>query len=396
MVSKHRFRLKGENAEKLVQELAAKSFLVDWCFPSPKLPDGKELCDLLVVFDDVAIIWQIKDLQLDQNGRYRKAEVEKNMRQLIGARRHLCALKRPLVLHNPRRIREECDAGAIKRVFLISVLMGEGESILPFVDETKKRTIHVFTRAFVELVLGELDTISDFVTYLIRKEEFLRANKSIIISGGEEELLANYLLDNRSFHRLAKADAIYLEGGAWEHLQGLPEYRARNDADQISCVWDEIINRAHEGSCRYERVARELARPTRFERRFLSKVFIEAGMVAHRDVGNDLYRRILSTEGTTYCFLFMDDAEPRERRRLMLEAICVAARGMFLDNARVIGIAREKTLRPTCSYDFCLMEIPSWTQEQQAKMEELRVKAGIFVNAEVGHSWEDEYPSSSR
>ena len=62
--SKHRFRLKGADAETVVHELAVNSFLVDWCFLNPQLPDGNELCDLLVVFDETAIIWQIKDLKL--------------------------------------------------------------------------------------------------------------------------------------------------------------------------------------------------------------------------------------------------------------------------------------------------------------------------------------------
>jgi len=40
--------------------------MIDWCYPNPKLPDGKELCDLLVVFDDKAIICQIKNLKLKE------------------------------------------------------------------------------------------------------------------------------------------------------------------------------------------------------------------------------------------------------------------------------------------------------------------------------------------
>jgi hypothetical protein len=42
---------------------------------------------MLVVFDDTALIWQIKDLKVDENGRYKDAEVEKNLRQLSGAKR---------------------------------------------------------------------------------------------------------------------------------------------------------------------------------------------------------------------------------------------------------------------------------------------------------------------
>jgi hypothetical protein len=54
---------------------------------NPRLLDGKELCDLLVVFNDVAIIRQLKDLKLQEDGQYKRAEVEKNLRQLAGARK---------------------------------------------------------------------------------------------------------------------------------------------------------------------------------------------------------------------------------------------------------------------------------------------------------------------
>jgi len=47
-------------------------------------------------------------------------------------------------------------------------------------------------------------------------------------------------------------------------------------------------------------------------------------------------------DGTTYCFLFMDDPEPRERRRAMIGAVCLVARGKFQTNKRVLGIATEK------------------------------------------------------
>src|ERR1700688_2081765 len=71
------FYEKGRRAETVIHGLATKTFLTDWCYPNPKKPDGKELCDLLVVFDDTAIIWQIKDLKVDGAGRYKKAGAEK-------------------------------------------------------------------------------------------------------------------------------------------------------------------------------------------------------------------------------------------------------------------------------------------------------------------------------
>ena len=389
--SKDYFFLKGANAEKIVHELALKTFLIDWCFLNPKLPDGKELCDLLIVFDDIAIIWQIKDLKLNKDGKYKKSEVDKNLRQIAGAKRQLFELKTPVSLKNARRREEIFDSTKIKQIYLISALLGEGESMFSFIDEIKNYKVHVFTRYFIQVVLNELDTINDFVNYLKAKEEFISTGKSLVIIGGEEEFLAEYLMNNRSFERFAKVDHIMFEEGLWEQLQSKPGYNAKKEMDKISYGWDEIINRAHEGSEKYERVARELARANRFERRFLSKVFFDAHAFAHKDDQHDLFRRIMAVDGISYCFLFAEDAEPRNKRKTMLTAICWIARGKYKQNKKVIGIATEMKIRPTCSYDFVLLDMPMWTDENQKNMEQLQQNTGIFVNPIIRSFQEDEY-----
>ena len=97
-------------------------------------------------------------------------------------------------------------------------------------------------------------------------------------------------------------------------------------------------------------------------------------------------------EGITYCFLFQDDSEPRERRKAMLTAICFIARGKYQQNKKVLGIATEMKICPTCSYDFCLIDMLTWTEENRKKMEQLQKNTGIFVNPIVTSSREDEYP----
>ncbi len=393
--SKDYFRIKGDNAEKIVHSLATKTFLIDWCFLNPNLPDGKELCDLLVVFDDIAIIWQIKDLKLDKNGKYKKSEVDKNLRQLEGARRQIFDLKTPIRLQNARRKEEVFDSSKIKHIFLISVLLGKGEAHFSFIDEIKNNKVHIFTRDFTQIVLNELDTITDFIDYLKTKELLIDTNKSLVILGGEEELLAFYLMNGRNFERFDGADHVLIDGRCWKDFQKKSEYKAKKAADRISYCWDGIINRAHEGTEKYEIVARELARSNRFQRRYLSKAFFEAHILAHKNSVHDLFRRVMPGEGITYCFLFQEDQEPRDKRKAMLSAMCLIGRGKYKENKKVIGIATEMKIRPTCSYDFILMVAPEWTEEHQKKMEQLQKDSGIFVNSTVGHATEDEYPQVS-
>lgn len=389
MSSPHYFREKGDSAERVIHKLASRTFFTDWCYTNPKKTDGKELCDLLVVFDDTAIIWQIKDLKVDSCGRYKKAEVEKNLRQLAGARRTLFDLKKPVVLSNPRRGSETFDVSTIKHVHLISVLMGDGDEPFPFMQTFKDQMIHAFTRDFAGIILNELDTISDFCGYLKGKERI--ANKTIIIDGGEENLLGKYLHAGKTFDWMSTMDLIYIDDTIWTALQEKPEFIAKKQADLVSAGWDSMIDRAHEGSARYERLARELARPDRFTSWVLSKSFLEA-YAEFMESDQDMFRRNMPIGDTTYCFLITSDTEhPSPRRQQMLEMMCFVARGIPPMNRRIIGVA---TSRDNRNYDFASFYIPTWTAADETLKLQIQEDHGIFRAPRITRSEEDEYPGT--
>lgn len=385
--SRHHFREKGANAEKIIHDLSIRTFFTDWCYPNPPRPGGKELCDLLVVFDDTAIIWQIKDLKVDEHGRYKQAEVDKNIRQLSGARRTLFDMKSPVTLSNPRRGEELFDPSSIKKVHLISVLMGDGEGPLPFMDSVKELKVHVFTREFADIVLNELDTVSDFTAYLAAKEAI--AEKEIHITGGEENLLGKYLHAGRNFDWMKNYDIIMVDDTIWPAIQKKPEFIAKRKLDQVSYGWDSMIDRVHEGSSRYELVARELARADRFTRRVLSESFFEA----YKELMSsnyDMLRRHMSVGDTTYCFLITNDDEyPSPRRQRMLSLMCQVARGLPPMNKRVVGVATGKSNR---SYDFFHLYSESWSDADEQRKQAIQEKYGIFVSPRITASDVDEYP----
>lgn len=392
--SKKYYYIKGKTAEVFVHNLALKTFLIDWCYTNPKLPNGKELCDLLVIFDDTAIIWQIKNLKLDVNGYYKENEKQKNIRQLIGARRQLFELNTPIVIENPRRGKEKLDISHIKHVFLISVLSGRGETLGNFAEQVKKQVVHIFTRDFTQTILNELDTISDFTKYLKEKEKLLEKDQQITILGGEEELLAFYLGHNRSLDELLNATHIFFDEGSWQKLVSSPQYMAKKKEDEISYVWDSIIDKIHKSSPEYEKVARELARTNRFERRVLAKYYFEAYVFAHEEKMHPIYDRVFPFNGVTYCFLFADESRPREQRKIRLGNICYIARGKFKENKKVIGIATEKYAGRYCSYDYMLLDIPIWTDKDEKHFKLAQQKTGILQKPYQHTIHEEEYPIS--
>ena len=392
---KNYFNKKGKVSENILHNLAEKTFLSDWCYLNPKLDNDKELCDLLVVYDDIAIIWQIKNLKLNKQGKYKLSELEKNLRQLSGAKRQLFDLKKTIELENPLRGREKFDPTVINKIFLISVLFGQGEEMFSFIEEIKRYKVHIFDEEFTKIILNELDTITDFVEYLNKKEVLINTNKRFLIVGGEKELLAFYLFNNRSFDRFNNADHIIIEEGSWDRLQNKPEYIAKKKEDEISYSWDGMISRAHESHLKeYELVARELARHNRVKRRFLSKIFIDSWIKAEKS--KYPYRSMVVSDNITYCFLFQDDPEPRTKRRSHLEEICYIARAKHKDNKKVMGIATEKKFRETCSYDFYLIYIPKLKKKYQDQIKLIQKRDKIFLNPSVQYIREYEYPKPDK
>jgi hypothetical protein len=76
----------------------------------------------------------------------------------------------------------------------------------------------------------------------------------------------------------------------------------------------------------------------------------------------------------------------------MLGAMCYVARGTFLENPKVIGIATEKEISPMSSYDFVLLNFPSWTSENEKEMKNLKERFGIFRDLAIRKIEETEYP----
>ncbi len=391
---KRYFELKGKTAENFVYNLAQQSFLTDWCYPNPKWDDGKELCDLLVVFGEIAIIWQVKDLKRQENGRYNQGEVDKNLRQLLGAKRKLFDLKEKISLENPRRGNEEFDSTKIKEIYLISALVGEGEDFYEFVKKIKDKTVHILDKKSTEILLNELDTISDFIGYLKEKERFLSSDIKMDLSGGEEELLAYYLMNERSFKKLEEGNYIIIQEGFWDGLIKKPEFLAKKEEDKISYFWDFLIDKAHLSKEKnYEIVAREMAKLNRFERRFKAKTFFEGQAKANLDKKNIFYRRTIPEEGITYCFFYAKTPN-REIRKNRLAEICFATRGYFKENQKVLGIATEMDILPKHSFEFCFLDFPEWTEKEEKIAEEIKEKLGIFKNQETSRFTDDEYPKT--
>ncbi len=155
-----------------------------------------------------------------------------------------------------------------------------------------KGYIHVFDDTSLEVIMHTLDTITDFVLYLTKKEQFMTSGRAIFVAG-EEELLAYYLKDinadgEHDFLLSPDMDGLCLLEGLWDEFICSPEYQAQQEANQVSYLWDGLIEQftTHilHGTQYYttppgveysERNIRFLAREPRTRRRFLAQSLLD-------------------------------------------------------------------------------------------------------------------------
>lgn len=229
-------------AERYLARLCERTFLSLWSYPSvsrdvfvPGTKTGKEVCDLLVLFEDRILIFSDKDcamartenIELDWSRWFRKAIVE-NARQAHGAERWICKYPSRLFLDRactiPLPISPSIHArtkfhlivvahavsgrcremlGGSGSLMLRSDLKGKDAHVHPFAVgdlNPAKSFVHVLDDTTLDILMLELDTVSDFVSYLDKKEELIRKGPTLL-AAGEEELLSNYLRNTDDLHR---------------------------------------------------------------------------------------------------------------------------------------------------------------------------------------------------
>lgn len=445
-------------SEQYLAKLADRSFLNLWSYPNVFIDrrvrgkgDGKELCDLLIVcgdhvliFSDKTVSWPVADdVQLGWKRWYKRA-ILKSVEQIRGAERWVdkfpnrifldrqCTQPLPIPLPPPERrkvhgIVVALGAGdACKRYF------GEGigslaiaphvrgaehwanDSVLPFVVgdvDPEGPFVHVLDDATLDIVMRELDTITDFEAYLTKKELLVRSGR-LIAAGGEEDLVAYYMthMNSQGEHDFTKPDGtdlgetdhLTLEPGFYASMLKNSGYRAKKLADGNSYIWDNLIEQftTHMlagttlvpdgqefdiGSL--EQGVRHMALVPRYLRRSLGDSILDA---LQKGTTADRFTRAM-IPGPTEAdqdtgFFFMTLAVPAfqldggyEQYRLVrhgfLETYALAFLKKYPKLKRIIGIATEPPGKGRgASEDLILVERGEWTPEFERELAE-RMKA---------------------
>ena len=400
------------NSEQFVYEVCQKSFLSLWSYVNPRGREpGKEACDVLVVCDPHVIVISVKEVVLKDSGkgkiawdRWQRKAVDASIKQIKGAIRWLDRAEHVVKKDGTRGLPLPPST---RRIYhRIAVAFG-GRREVPISSRTEKGegVYHVFDEESFSLLLRHLDTISDFIQYLVDKERLL-SRTGVVISGGEENLLAIYLHDGRQFPETA--DFLLVDDDLWDGVTSKPEYLAKLERDQDSYLWDSCIDALArsilDGSAYFnpgisdaELGLREMAMETRFSRRCLSKALLEFMNLAQ---ARKIRSRITPSfsRRTTYVFMAarMED-DPSSRLRELSGRCLVAlaeARKHDLECNTVIGLA-VGDLEPGHPLELVYLSIPEWTEEYQKMAEKLRDGFGLFRSPERKLMHEDEYPGGN-
>jgi hypothetical protein len=112
--------------------------------------------------------------------------------------------------------------------------------------------VHVFNEPALELLACELDTVTDFVRYLTRRERIMRSGRLLPLDG-EHDLLGHYLTSGEpgEEHDFAlpggvegrEVEKLLIPSGTYAGLARHPRYKAQIEANKISYEWDGLLGK---------------------------------------------------------------------------------------------------------------------------------------------------------
>jgi hypothetical protein len=360
----------------------------------------------LVVCSPDVIIFSVKQIALTETGevavdvsRWRRRAIDASLRQIYGAERRIG--RSSSVITHKGEVGLELPAEGERRIHRVAVAFGADRRLPIPSGDFGRGFVHVFDEVSLDVVMGELDTISDFVTYLGQKESLLRADASVVVNGGEEDLVAMYLRNSRTFPD--GFGLIIVDGGLWDRHSSSQEYLRKKGADQISYVWDRLIEIVcsdfergqldiGDSLSEVERATRFMAREDRFCRRLLGGAFWEFyQLAAERKVRS---RMVPSPSGVLYVFLATGHDEDRESRVGELGLRSFVARGLHPEHITVVGIATERhEAHKGFSLDLMCLTKSDWTAEDQTEVDRIQERFGYFACPVESRTQEDEYPA---
>jgi hypothetical protein len=397
-----------------------------WSHPNLYRDREKELADLVVIFGEHVIIFSDKCCQFDASSphgwsRWYRRSIAESAKQLFRAEGWIRKHRDRVFLDSKCERAFPLDLPAEPRVHLVAVALGAADACrqhfgggsgslmlsmladeaTPFtvgdIDRSKP-FVHVFDDTSLDLVMSELDTVDDFVRYLSAKESLIRSGK-FISAAGEEDLLACFL--QRIDDKTGEHDFVFdgdptdiVIDDFWDPFTRRPEYIAKKRANEVSYLWDRIIEKIAKHAISgtlvigteyslgdHERGLRLMAAERRVARRGLSKFLEGAFERAHE---HEMFARAIpsSEKGHGYVFLtlrrspaFGSEDTYRAARLRLLQDYCDTVKLRLPEVKVLLGLAFGAE-PDDGSIDIVVTDFDGWTDEDARRADEVRQRRG--------------------
>lgn len=416
----------------MLADFCERSFLKLWTYANPYKDDGKELCDVIAVFGDYVFVFFDREKAFTDTPdddemiaweRWKRRAVDRQIVTAHGAERYIRsgrpifldakqAVPFPLAMNTTSTVhkiivahgaKDACKRSSDQNVYgSLAITYREldksAEHQSFHVDLDRQAPVHLFDSHNLPIILGELDTISDFSRYL---DEKVRAidRFNVLSYCGEEDLLGHYLLnfdEKANSHLIGSNEpfsGVMIGEGEWHGFVQSDLYKNTKRENRVSYFWDELIQRTCQNLLdgtlggntdllRGQSAIFEMVKEPRFVRRALSAKIRDNvlnfpdtnGLTRHVSLMPSIYPDV------AYVFFQLRATEEIRRqpdylckRRALLEIACGAARNMSPHLNKVIGIGMDapKFAGDTNSEDFILMPCETWNDEIRAYYQEL-------------------------
>lgn len=425
-------KLKGDIGEEAVNTLAFKTYLKYWCYPGPKDEKGsrKEICDLLILFRNTAIILSVKNYAFKGNyERYFRSTLDKAVAQVAGAERKLFNNNNDVYIRHADLGESIFDPSNYNFVHRIIVNHSTEPLFYPAGRLTATgKFVHIFNWDAFMGIVNELNTIPDFIGYLNERELVFKGrnvtlmngseddwieevqksfreyavnnnpigNNYALISGNELDLLADYYWNGRKFNKhFYEKDyngfSFQLDE-KWEEYLSQKEVQNKKIADRASYFVDEFVKNEvlYSHKTTNLELAVELLSLSRFERRIIGSEFL-AFATKYKGVGERfIVRRYGKVNDLVIAFILYSRDMPHN---VIMQIIQIAAEGYAYWNKyedkkiAIIGFSQDMM-----GFRFGLMNVEPFPKEHEDQVVADLKMLKWFTNFEVFNITHNEYP----
>lgn len=385
----------GVTSESVVHAICEKIFLSDFVVPNPKYKKNnqeKEIADTLILFDTHLIGFQTKSkTETKKISEKNDADIGRIINQIAKGIKQLKSIKTAIEAHEKLSVTNKIDieitfdTSTVQKITGIVILDLLGEE--QFDDEEKTEIlggferhfgipVHIFLRSDLELISTEIDTPTDFIQYL-EKREILYDKGILMPTVSERDFLAVYKLQPGLIKEAltGKVDGVAIAEGHWDmYTTKLEELRnERTKQNHESYFVDRIIKEMHK-TIGYESPELEGIHPRNDIKQGSVDGYLKCvtalsklNRLERRAVGCVLYRNLKKADETGFSaalyqspdtkkgiFILASNRSRRERATALYNLTAMAY--CYYDLSEIAGIATDNLSASGRSYDFAFLK----------------------------------------